>query len=193
MSKSPGHVVLHLYHPKNKRHEQYHGLVVSSRELEGKEHPVLTVIYFDHLDTAAHHALNGVDWAETLDRVLDVPHEADVEGAPFFYEDVDSGMEAFATRMYAALDERSKQLRAAQVELAEVKLKYASVPPTETKRYADGSSATGPAPLPDHSPEGAPALPSAADLDKVAEEEKVKEATAGKPNGRKAKPVASGD
>lgn len=29
---------------------------------------------------------------------------------------------------------------------------------TETVHYADGSSATGPAPLPDHSPEGAPAV-----------------------------------
>ena len=31
-------------------------------------------------------------------------------------------------------------------------------PVNETKNYADGSSATGPAPLPDVSPEGAPAV-----------------------------------
>lgn len=31
---------------------------------------------------------------------------------------------------------------------------------TETKHYADGSSATGPTPLPDHSPRGAPEVPT---------------------------------
>jgi hypothetical protein len=34
-----------------------------------------------------------------------------------------------------------------------------SAPANETKQYADGSSATGPGPLPDVSPEGAPAVP----------------------------------
>ena len=56
----------------------------------------------------------------------------------------------------------------------------AAVPATETKHYADGSSATGPGPLPNHSPEGAPEVPvhSAADLDAVAAEQTAADATA---------------
>lgn len=69
-------------------------------------------------------------------------------------------------------------------------------PETETKEYSDGSSATGPGPLPDESPAQQDAgTPSAADLDADAEEKDAKEATNGKPvlvNGKKARPVASG-
>ena len=43
----------------------------------------------------------------------------------------------------------------------EAAIEAAAHPPTtETKHYADGSSATGPGPLPDHSPEGAPEVPA---------------------------------
>ncbi len=54
----------------------------------------------------------------------------------------------------------------------------------ETKNYSDGSSATGPAPLPDQSPEQQKAaesasVPSAADLDADAAEKNAAEATAG--------------
>ena len=71
-------------------------------------------------------------------------------------------------------------------------------PVTETKEYSDGSSATGPGPLPDQSPEQQAASdgkPSVADLDADAEEKEAKDATGGKPvllNGKKARPVATG-
>lgn len=53
----------------------------------------------------------------------------------------------------------------------------------ETKHYTDGSSATGPAPLPDQSPaqqDAEQGKPSADDLDTVAKEAETAEATAGK-------------
>jgi hypothetical protein len=174
MSQSPGHVVLHLYHHKNKKHEQYNALVVGSRSVEGREHPVLNLVYFDHLKISAHHALNGVDWAETLERMMDVPHEFEAEGQPYFYQDVDAEVADYIQMASATLGENRKTIEALQVELAELKLKYADTTEArdealqgladahriniETKHYADGSSATGPEPLPDQSPSGAPAV-----------------------------------
>src|SRR4029077_4995629 len=116
------------------------------------------------------HALNGVDWAECLDRVLDVANEHDVDGAPFYYVDNDAVVQNFPEKTAEELDRNSKRIQSLEVELAELKLKYAetteakdealrqlaeahrlpivvpsSAPPvTETKHYTDGSSATGP-------------------------------------------------
>lgn len=84
---TPGYVTLHRYDAKTKQHEPYHALVLSSRQIERKDDPVLTVAYFDHRNTAAHHALNGVDWAHTIKREFDVPSREDAEGAPMYYED----------------------------------------------------------------------------------------------------------
>lgn len=193
MSQAPGHVVLHLYHAKNKRHEQYHALVLSSREVEKHVDPVLTIAYFDHLNTSAHHALQGIDWAETLDRVLDVASINDAEGAPFYYEDIIGSLQDCVDRYVRACNGATQEIQRLQKELAETtegkdkalqavadanaRFRPQLVPTsTETKHYADGSSATGPAPLPDHSPEGAP---SVADLDAVAAEQEVAKATEG--------------
>jgi len=197
MSTAPGYVVLHLYHPKNKKHEQYHALVLSSREVEDHKNPLLTVVYFNHINTAAHHALQGVDWAETLERVMDVPSIEDKEGAPFFYDDQLSTMHYLFQRYSERCGQLTsdKQLLVAELEVLKAELANTTEgrdkalqaladeharTPFETKRYADGSSAAGPGPLPDHSPDGAPAIestPTAADLDAVADEEKAKEAT----------------
>lgn len=77
----------------------------------------------------------------------------------------------------AQLAETTEGRDKAPQELADA---TAAVPATETKHYADGSSATGPGPLPNHSPEGAPEVPvhSAADLDAVAAEQTAADATA---------------
>lgn len=199
--KAPGYVTLYRYHAKNKRHEPYHALVLSSREVEGNEHPVLTVAHFDHLNTAAHHALNGVNWADTIDRTFDVPHRDDGEGQPFYYEDTVGDLQdaldqyvkfcflndELIAKLKADLAEQTSLASKLTVAVAELTQDLANTTegrdkalqaiadanaakpqviadqqttriPHETKHYADGSSATGPGPLPDQSPEGAPVV-----------------------------------
>ena len=80
----------------------------------------------------------------------------------------ESVMEAFDRAMADIRADARKQIDELQTTntalnetVAQLKAQVESTPPaTETKHYADGSSATGPAPLPDHSPEGAPEVPA---------------------------------
>ena len=74
----PKHVVFFKYDYKTKKHERYDALVIGSREMEDHDNPVLTLVHFRHDDIASHHALIGVDWADTLERTLDVPHKDDL-------------------------------------------------------------------------------------------------------------------
>jgi len=132
--KTPGYVVLHLYHAGNKKHEQYHALVLSSREDEGKKFPVLTVVYFDHLDTASHHSLNGVDYADTLERVFDVPHIEDAEGQAFYYEDQVGALESLAMRYFDLNSEKLTEIARLQAELVLLKAQLSET--TEGKNKA---------------------------------------------------------
>lgn len=82
---APKHVILSSYDPKSKKHERYDALVIGSRELPEHTHPVLNLVHFRHDDLAAHHALSGVDWADTIDRTLDVPHKDDLQNQSFYW------------------------------------------------------------------------------------------------------------
>jgi hypothetical protein len=175
MAETPGYVVLHLYHHENKKHEQYDALVLNSRQFEGEEYPRLTVAYFDHLDTASHHALHGIDWADTLERVIEVPHEDEAEGQPFYYEDVLADFAHFAERTHKAIADQSKRYREALDEIKLLKAELANTTEGRDKalqELADAGARKKPKSA--HASEG---LPSAADLDGVAEEEKTAEAT----------------
>jgi hypothetical protein len=167
--ETPKHVILFSYSPTLKTHVSYPALVIGSRELEDHDYPVLALVHFRHDDTASHHALNGVDWADTLERTLDVPHEDDKDKQSFYYvyeEDAATLREQLesAREVLAEYDKVVDKLRAELAATTEGKDKAlqaladatAAKPGpalvTETKNYSDGSSATGPAPLPDQSP-----------------------------------------
>jgi hypothetical protein len=169
----PKHVVLFKFSPTSKKYERFDALVLQSRKFEENDHHTLNLIYFDHLNTAAHHALNGVNWADTIERMLDVPHEDDLENQSFYW------VESEADELKAENAQLQHQLQAEQSLSDELRKKFsettegrdaalqaeadafaslpggASIPGviTETKHYSDGSSATGPAPLPDLSPD----------------------------------------
>lgn len=82
---APKHVILFTYDASTKQHERYDALVIGAREFDDHDEPVLNLVHFRHNDTASHHALNGVDWADTLERVLDVPHQDDLQQQSFYY------------------------------------------------------------------------------------------------------------
>lgn len=83
--EAPKHVILFTYDASTKQHERYDALVIGAREFDDHDEPVLNLVHFRHNDTASHHALNGVDWADTLERVLDVPHKDDLQQQSFYY------------------------------------------------------------------------------------------------------------
>lgn len=187
----PKHVILFSYSPKLRKHVRYDALVVGSRTLPDHDEFVLNLVHFRHDDVNSHHALNGVDWADTLERTLDVPHEDDKVNQSFFWKDADDeawelrGQLDSARRVLREYDKIVDDLKAQLAATTEGKDKTlqaiadagatgnagttsvvsidsvpssslpapdASSPVIETKQYSDGSSATGPAPLPDLSP-----------------------------------------
>jgi hypothetical protein len=192
--QTPKHVILFKYDHKTKTHVRYDALVIGVREFEDHDEPVLNLVYFRHDDTASHHALNGVDWADTLERILDVPHEDDLENQSFYYveedasvlrkqldsarevlreydkvvddlraqlaattEGKDAALQAIADAGAAAGSSRTSPVIPID-SVAVTSVPVSSLPSgdapvaTETKNYSDGSSATGPGPLPDQSP-----------------------------------------
>lgn len=78
-------VVLHKYDPNIKKYVEYPALVIGERTLEGHTKLVYQTVHFQHDNLAAHHALSGVDWADTLERTLDVPHKSDVVNQSFYW------------------------------------------------------------------------------------------------------------
>ena len=64
---------------------RYDALVIGRRDFDDHDRPVLNLVHFRHDDPSSHHALNGVDWSDTLERTLDVPHQSDREQQAFFY------------------------------------------------------------------------------------------------------------
>jgi len=194
---APKHVILFSYDAATKQHERYDALVIGSREFEDHDEPILNLVYFRHNDTASHHALNGVDWADTLERMLDVPHKYDLQQQSFYYlnegeenpvpaqpadeevvtlreqlkdarevlEEYDKVVSKLRAELADTTEGRDKALQA----IADAGNKLPSGPSlvtTETRQYSDGSSATGPAPLPEQSPaqqDAADAAKSASD------------------------------
>lgn len=219
----PKHVILFSFNPQLKAMVRYDALVIGTRDFEENDRPVLNLVHFRHDDIASHHALNGVDWADTLERTLDVPHQCDLEQQSFYYLEGDAETleqqleqsrevlreyDKVVDNLKAQLRESHDSLQSAADVVAELtaqlatttegkdaalqqladananampasgpQLVEASPKPaeesptplpsgdlvtTETKQYSDGSSATGPGPLPDLSPAQQEALePSA--------------------------------
>jgi hypothetical protein len=83
--EAPKHVILFNYNPQLKAMVRYDALVIGTRDFDDHDQPVLNLVHFRHDDVTSHHALNGVDWADTLDRTLDVPHQCDRENQSFYY------------------------------------------------------------------------------------------------------------
>src|SRR5258708_7404444 len=97
---------LYIYSPTTKLHERFEALIIGSDDSQGTSKPLLDLVYFDHLNTAAHHALSGIGWAETMHRVLDVPHQDDVKNQSFYYVEPQREVSA------ADLDKIATDLRA---------------------------------------------------------------------------------
>lgn len=89
MKEAPTHVILHTYYPPTKRWEEFDALVIGSRTDQGTKSPMLSLVHFDHIDENAHHALSGVNWTDTIDRTLDVPHQFDVKNQSFYWVEDD--------------------------------------------------------------------------------------------------------
>jgi hypothetical protein len=83
--EAPKHVILFSYNPQLKAMVRYDALVIGTRDFEENDRPVLNLVHFRHDDIASHHCLQGVDWADTLERTLDVPHLSDQEQQSFYY------------------------------------------------------------------------------------------------------------
>lgn len=83
-------VVLHKYDASLRKHVEYPALVIGERSMEDHQHPVYALVHFQHDNLAAHHALSGVDWADTLERVLDVPHKSDLGDQSFYWLETDT-------------------------------------------------------------------------------------------------------
>lgn len=194
--EAPKHVILVAYNPKLKKDVEYDALVVGSRELPNHDELVLNLVHFRHDDVNSHHALNGVDWADTLERTLDVPHEDDKANQSFFWKDSDDSDDQ-ASELRHCLENAREYIGKLEAEFAEttegrdkalqaladatavaangsagsvifpittgptsagagnvlpITSVDASAPANETKQYSDGSSATGPGPLPEQSP-----------------------------------------
>ena len=109
-------------------------VILAPRAPEGEE-PRLTLLYANGV------AMVGADWQSAVSVEHDVPHQ-DHPGA----ED----SERFWFVEEETTEGRDRELQALADEMAMKSSGPALV--TETKLYSDGSSATGPAPLPDQSP-----------------------------------------
>lgn len=83
-------VILSKYDPNIKKHVEYPSLVIGERTLDDHKQPVYALVHFRHDDLAAHHALSGVDWVDTIERVLDVPHKSDLGNQSFYWVETDS-------------------------------------------------------------------------------------------------------
>lgn len=135
-------------------HVSVYAIVLGIHEQED-EQPLLDLAF---IHPARETALNNADWRDAFDRVFGVrctDHD-DIDGNKamgHYYlvpseEDLKAMIAQYGARLRGALEDADRlreELLAAQKPV-----------PSETKNYADGSSATGPAPLPDQSPEGAP-------------------------------------
>ena len=76
------HVILFKYNAATKEHQRFHALVVGRRKLEGHGEPVLNLV---HHKPNAHPSFQGLDWIETMERTLDVPHKSDLGNQAYFY------------------------------------------------------------------------------------------------------------
>lgn len=90
--EAPKHVILFSYNPQLKAMVRYDALVIGTRDFEENDRPVLNLVHFRHDDIASHHCLQGVDWADTLERTLDVPHQSDVENQSFYWLEDDAAI-----------------------------------------------------------------------------------------------------
>lgn len=186
--ETPKHVILVI---GNARHD---ALVIGTREFDDHDNPVLNLVHFRRDDNTSRPASSG-NWADTLERTIDVPHEDDRKKQPFYYV-VEEDASALRTQLESArevlreydkvVDDLRAQLAATTEgkdaalqaiadagaaagssrtspvipidSVAVTSVPVSSLPSgdapvaTETKHYSDGSSATGPGPLPDQSP-----------------------------------------
>lgn len=111
--EAPKHVILFSYSPQLKAMVRYDALVIGTRDFEENDRPVLNLVHFRHDDIASHHALNGVDWADTLERTLDVPHRCDQENQSFYW------LEDDAAKLRDDLDYADGVMAALRAQLAE--------------------------------------------------------------------------
>jgi hypothetical protein len=79
------HVLFFSYDGKVKDYVRHDALVIDSRGQDQHDRPILTVVFFKHDDPASHHAIQGVDYADCLERALDVPHREDRVNQSFYW------------------------------------------------------------------------------------------------------------
>src|ERR1700685_234023 len=119
---APKLVTLYLDKPSKKQGEgeyvAFPALVIGARDFEDHDYPLLNVVYFRHDDIASHHALGGVDWADTLTRMLDVPHEDDQDKQSFYYVESDSDAKA------AVISDLHNTIEQQDDEIVALKAKY---------------------------------------------------------------------
>ena len=105
------HVLLHTYNPTSKEYDCYDALVLT--EAVGPTKPTLALCFHDHLDTSALHALQGVDWRDTIKRVLDVPHKDDRVNQSFYYVESDAADKRHIAALRSELTKTKVKLAAA--------------------------------------------------------------------------------
>lgn len=119
---APRHVILYNYSPTSRKYEAYNALVIGSAQREGDKELQLNLVHFRHDDLPAHHALSGVDWADTIDRTLDVPHKSDQGNQSFYYVgDAEDELKKELAAQNTTLDSLRKELRGKDDELKALK------------------------------------------------------------------------
>lgn len=125
---TPTHVFFFRYDPQTKQHVKYDALVIGSASREDHDREVLTVAFFKHDDIASHHALNGIDWADTFERVFEVPHQDDKVNQSFYWVEGDE----------VELKKKSDWLRK---ELEKANTKIEELTPKQTRAEAKAEAA----------------------------------------------------
>jgi hypothetical protein len=136
-------------------------LILASYPAGEGEEPRVTLLYCNG------GSMNGADWQNAVSVEHDVPHlesEGAEESERFYFEDDLSGAiaaleatrqenQSLRTQLAATTEGKDETLQALADENAVIPGGAPSSVVTETKNYSDGSSATGPAPLPNLSPD----------------------------------------
>ncbi len=136
-------------------------LILASYPAGEGEEPRVTLLYCNG------GSLNGADWQNAVSVEHDVPH-VDNDGAEeserFYFEADATGLiealeatrrqnQSLRAQLAATTEGKDETLQALADENAVIPGGAPSSVVTETKNYSDGSSATGPAPLPNLSPD----------------------------------------
>jgi regulator of replication initiation timing len=167
------HVILHRYDPKSKGKVSHDALVVGVEAAKEGQSPALHLA-FVHPDRVA--AISGANWRDALDRMISVPHEDDVENQAYFYEELFNVLQKYERALTTTTEEVTKLREQLASSTNPDNLSSADL--EQLKDIADQTGLTA---------EGF-ALPSAADLDAVAADQKAAEETAGQTDQNNAQP-----